>query len=229
MTPSSTKASGGWRRRLRALATPETATGCLIAVAWAVLASAPLLPLSLVTFIVLLTIGLHLTTVDSGSFSLLWITTGWVLLLIVVSTRSILDGADPLLFTAAGITALGHNELIRLAYARRRNARVDRSIYTSSAIGVGLAGLLAIIGIGLSDPIAQAVGRSWLWMPVTIGIVVAIALGFVVVPTLGAPTAHKDRWQPGDRIPPRRQRHGPQQHRPQQHRPQQHGTDGGAW
>ncbi|MGI9613938.1 MAG: hypothetical protein ACR2QO_13600 [Acidimicrobiales bacterium] len=205
MTANPTETSGGWRRRLHSLATPETAIGCLIAVVWAVVASAPLLPPSIVIFIVLLTIGLHLTTVDSGSFSLLWITTGWVLLLIVVSTRSILGGADPLLFTAAGITALGHNELIRLAFARRRNARVDRSIYSSSAIGVGLAGLLAIIGIGLSDPIAQTVGRSWLWMPATIAIVVAVALGFVIVPTLGAPTAHKDRWQPGDRIPPRRQ------------------------
>lgn len=198
--------SGGWRRRARVLAAPEAVLGCVIAGGWALLASAPLLPPSVVAVLAVLTVALHLTTVDSGSFSLLWITTGWVLLLIIVSTRSILGGADPLLFTAAGITAVGHNEAIRLGFARRRNALVDRSIFVSSAIGVGLAGLLAIIGVGLSEPLADSVGRSWLWMPLAVGIVVVVALAFVIVPTVGAPTAHKDRWQPGERIPPRRER-----------------------
>jgi len=202
MTPS---ARSDRRRRLAALATPETALGCLIAVGWALAASVQILPPALVAVIVALTIGLHLVTVDSGSFSLLWIATGWVLLMIVVASRSVLGDVDPLWFTVAGVTALAYNELIRLGHARRRNARVDRSIALSSAIGVGLAGLLAVIGIGVSGPLAAVAGRSWLWMPLAVAVVAALAIAFVVGPTLGAPTAHKDRWKPGDRIPPRRE------------------------
>ena len=197
-------AVGRRRRRLAALATPETALGCAIGAGWAVLASIELLPVSLVAFIVLLTIAVNLVTVDSGNFTLLGITTGWLLLLIVVSTRSVLDDADPILFTIAGFSALVHNELVRVAYARRRNAVIDRSALASSATGIGLVGLLATIGIGTSEPLAEAVGRSWLWMPVGVAVVGLVALAFAVVPTIGAPTAHKDRWRPGDRIPPRR-------------------------
>ena len=194
------------RRRFRALMTPEAVVGALIAAVWGFLAPAYLAPPPVVMATILLALGLHVATVDSGSFALLWISTGWVLLLIIVWARGMASDADPLVFTAAGSSALVYNELVRLAYARRRNARIDRSVYASSATGVALAVLLAGTGIGLSDGLAGAVGRSWLWMPLAVLVVSALATAFVTLPTVGAPSPHKDRWQPGERIPPQRQR-----------------------
>jgi len=206
---TATSVSDRRRRRLRALATPETGLALLIALVWALLASLQLLPIPLVVFIVVLTAGIHLVTVDAGNFSLLWIATGWIVLLIVVSTRSALDDPDPLLFTVAGFTALTYNELIRLAFARRRAAKVDRSVFASSTVGLALVGLVSIVGIGLSAPLVETTGRSWLWMPLAIAVITAIGLAFVIAPTIRAPAAHKDRWQPGDRIPPRREPDAP--------------------
>ncbi len=191
--------------RARFMATPEVAIGSAIVVFWAVVATVTALPLPLVLLAVIVGLALHLAAVDSGNFIVLGTATGFVLLLIVGSARSLLAGVDPLVYTLAGSSALVHNETVRVGYARRRRAVVGSGARVASIMGIGLATLVAVIGIGVSEPLAEAVGqRSWLWMPAAAGAVALVILGFAVVPTLGAPDAQKERWRPGDRLPPAR-------------------------
>lgn len=191
--------------RARFMATPEVALGAVIVVFWAVVATLTTLPLPLMVLAVIVGVALHLAAVDSGNFVVLGAATGFVLLLIIASARSLLAEADPLVYALAGSSALVHNETVRIGYARRRRAVVDAGARVASVVGIGLATLVAVIGIGVSEPLAETVGqRSWLWMPAAVGVVALVIIGFAVVPTIGAPDAAKERWRPGDRLPPAR-------------------------
>ncbi len=191
-------------RRIRALLGPEALLGALIVAFWGVVGPVHLVAPWVVFGTVLVGLAVHVASVDGGDFSLLWLTTGWLLLLIGVWVRRSTGELDPLVLVAAGSSALAHGELVRLAHARRRNASVDRSAHGSSATGLGLAALLAAVGVGLGDVLAGAVGASRLWLPAAVVVVATVAVAIVVVPTIGAPAPHRDRWQPGDRIPPHR-------------------------
>ena len=187
--------------RIRALRTTEALLGAIIIAVWSVAATGLIAPPVVTLIVVGVSLLLHFVAVDSGSFVVLWIMTGWLLALIVISSQSVLEGAHPLVFTIAGVSALAHNELIRAGYNRRRNASVDDEVFVSSAVGVGLAGLIAVIAIGITTPLATSGGgRSWLWMPVAAGVITLAVLALTVLPTIRAPHPNKERWQPGDRL-----------------------------
>ncbi|MDH3682863.1 MAG: hypothetical protein OEV40_23265 [Acidimicrobiia bacterium] len=192
-----------FRRRAVELAQPEVAVGITIVVGWAALALGPVVPAPVVLAVAAGVAALHLAAVDTGSFTLLWLATGTVLTFVVVAAQTSLSGVDPVVLTVAGFCALAHNETIRLGHARRRLAAVDRVIFTGSVIGVGLAGLVSLIAIGIAGPIADDPGgRSWLWMPLAVAVLVGLLVGFTIGPTWRAPDAARERWQPGDRLPP---------------------------
>jgi hypothetical protein len=146
---------------------------------------------------------LHLVAVETGNHAVLWLTTGWLLILMLVASQATFARFGPLSYTVASATALAHNELVRISYARRRRGLVDESTYVSAAIGFGLASMVAVIGIGLAQLLADtSTNRSWLFMPVAALALVGLGLAITVVPVRNAPRADRHRWRPGDRIPP---------------------------
>ena len=125
--------------------------------------------------------------------------TGLTVMCIVLALTSL--GAGPLVFAAAGVSALIHGELIRLSYTRRRRAVVDRGVVRGAAAGVTAAAALALAGVWLAVTVSG--GRPELGVDAGHG-------GGAGDGDHGVdggsgppgPAAVRDRWRPGDRIPP---------------------------
>lgn len=190
-----------YRPHLGLLGTVEVALGAVIMAFWAAMAalwtnSGPGLLL-----LVVFSIGLHLATVDTGRHLLSWAATGWLLALIGVAGTRTFDDLSPLLYTIAGTTALSYSELVRLSYARRRNAKIDADIYLQAALGLAIVGTVAFITIALVQPVAAVeVERTWLWIPASVGAILLVIVSLLVLPTVRAPKAERARWQPGQRL-----------------------------
>ena len=197
----------GLRSRLGRLDTPEVVLGALITAGWAAAAAVALTgaALSVVTLAaaagaVAAVLWLHLAAVDTGHHSLSWMSTGVTVLCVVLALARRDAGALP--FAAGGVTALAHNELIRLSYTRRREAVVDRGVPRGALLGLIASAVLALAGTGLAQAVSGGTGRSWVWMPATVGVLVLATMVLTVAPVRRAPVPSRDRWRPGDRIPP---------------------------
>ncbi len=180
---------------------PESMIGLFIVTVWAALAA-----LNGGWLVLLITLVIawatHVLAVETGNHVLLWLSTATLLILILVASEDTLGDLPPVLLAAAGATALAHNELVRLNYARRRNAVVDPALFGASALGVGGAALIAIIGVIVATAADNGSERSWLWVPVAVAVLMLIGFALTIAPARRASKASKQRWQPGDRIPP---------------------------
>lgn len=185
----------------RLLADPESMAAALIMTVWAALAGLAAGTIGVV-IAVLVAWFLHGAAVETGSHVSLWLSTAGLLILVVVASAVTLDGLHPILLAGAGTTVLAHNELVRLNYTRRRRADVSPSVFQSSAIAVTVAGVLAVVGVSVASGLAADDGRTWLWMPVATGALLVIGIGLSLLPTWRAPEASRQRWLPGERIPP---------------------------
>lgn len=191
-----------WRTRLRWFAAPEVVISSLIVVFWALLAtvgrgSAPVLLAA-----VAISLWVHLAAVESGNHSLTWVATGLVLLLTIAAATTFFGGLEPISYTLAALVALAHNELVRLNLARRRSAVIDEDVYVASAISLAMVGLVSGVGIGVAQFLTQSADRSWLWMAATAGVLTVAAVLLTTLPGRKGPPGLRDRWRPGDRIPP---------------------------
>ncbi len=211
---------GRARARLRALAHPEVVAGGVIAALAGPVALAGVVPPVLALASGAFGLVLHLAAVDRGRYSLQTITTAWLVTMVGVATTSILDGAAAVTLAAVALVVLIHHELVRLAFARRRRAVIDRGIYLTSVLALGGAGLLAVLALAVVEPLATPAGpRPWRWMPIATLAVVAVAIAFAVVPrprragpeARGSATvpgrrdrisAPEGRWEPGERLEP---------------------------
>jgi len=188
-------------RHARLLGDPESMAAALIMTIWAVLAGQAAGTIGVIVAVIVAGF-LHGAAVETGSHVSLWLATAGLLILVVVAAAVTLSGLHPVLLAGAGATVLAHNELIRLNYTRRRLAAVDPEIFQSSSIAITLAGVLAVIGIAVANGLATGDERTWLWMPVATGALLVIGLGLSLLPTWRAPEASRQRWLPGERIPP---------------------------
>jgi hypothetical protein len=191
----------GVERHARLLGDPESMVAALIMTIWSVLAG---FESGTVGVLIILAIGwfLHVTAVETGSHVTLWLATAGLLILIVVASITTLDDLPPVLLATSGATALTHNELVRLNYARRRRAEVDPEVFRTSAVALTLAGVLGVVGVALADAAGGTGDRTWLWMPAATGALMAIGFGLSLLPTRRAPEASRERWKPGERLPP---------------------------
>lgn len=196
-----------WRTRLGRLDTPEVLLGALVSGGWAAAAAVALTGAGLTAVTLGAAVGavavalwLHLAAVDTGHHSLSWMSTGVTVLCVVLALARRDAGALP--FAAGGASALAHNELIRLSYTRRREAVVDRGVPRGALVGLIAASALALAGTGLAQAVSGGTGRSWVWMPATVGVLVLATMVLTVAPVRRAPIPSRDRWRPGDRLPP---------------------------
>lgn len=188
-------------RHARLLGDPESMAAALIMTVWAALAGLAAGTLG-VLLALLVAWFLHGAAVETGSHVSLWLATAGLLILVVVASAVTLDGLHPVLLAGAGATVLAHNELIRLNYTRRRLADVDPEVFRSSSVAITVAGVLAVVGVAAANGLSSGDERSWLWMPVATGALMLIGLGLSLLPTWRAPEASRQRWLPGERIPP---------------------------
>ena len=189
-----------YRPRLGLLGTVEVALGGIIMAFWAAVAALWTGSGLGLALLVVFSIGLHLATVDSGRHLLSWASTGWLLALIGVAGTRTFEDVSPLLYTIAGTTALSYSELVRLSYARRRQAKIDTDIYLQAALAMGIVATVAFITIALVQPVAAQSERTWLWMPAAVGAILAVVIALLILPTVRAPKAERSRWQPGERL-----------------------------
>lgn len=189
-----------WARRLVWYQAVEVVFGSLIVLVWAVLLG---LKLGWIGAVVLsiICLYLHFAAVESGQHLVLWLTT--ILLLVVAggATSALLDQTT-VSYVVASVTVLIHNELVRLNFARRRRAIVDDAVFVGSATALGLVALVSVLGIGLAEWFAGTGQRSWLWMPVAAAAVGTVAVLLTALPARRHPMPSRQRWRPGDRIPP---------------------------
>lgn len=188
-------------RHARMLGDPESMVAALIVTLWSILAA---IDGGMWSVLVSLCIGwfLHVTAVETGSHVSLWLTTAALLIMVVLASAITFDGLGPVPLAAAGATVLVHNELVRLNYTRRRRAVIDPEVFRTAPLGAIVAGVLAVIGATLIGVLSDTEDRSWLWMPVATGVLIAIGLALTLLPVRGAPPASRERWQPGERMPP---------------------------
>jgi hypothetical protein len=192
----------GLLRHVERLQDPESMVGAFIMTVWSLLAG---MWAGVWGILILLIIGwlLHIAAVESGNHVMLWLATAGLLVFVVLASATFFGGLPPVLLAAAGATALAHNELVRLNYARRRRAVVDDSAFHASGLGLTIVGAMAVVGVAIAEAVSSGTGnRSWLWMPVAVGALMAVGFALAFVPTLRATGASKERYQPGERIPP---------------------------
>ena len=180
---------------------PEWTIGLAIMTLWAVVAFANF-GLVAAAMAVVLGVMLHYVAIETGSHVWLWLATGTVLVYCLIAYAVVLEPLGPIALTLGGSSGLAYNETIRLNYSRRRNAVVDRSVFAGSALAVAVASVIGLVGIGASVLLTRTTDRTWLWMPVAVIALIAVAYALVIVPTLRAPHASSQRWIPGTRIPP---------------------------
>lgn len=183
------------------LADPESMVAWFIVTLWCVLAG---FEGGVAVMVIVLIFGwfIHAAAVESGSHALLWLATAMLLVLVVVASQLTFDGLPPVLLAAAGASALGHNELIRLNYARRRNALIHEAVYSAAGLAFVAAVGVGILGVALIQVIADGQPRTWLWMPVAAGALLLVGFALALGPLRRANEASKERWLPGERIPP---------------------------
>ncbi len=192
---------GGVVRHVRMLVDPESMLAALIVTIWAALAGMSLGTIGVVSAVIIAWF-LHGAAVETGNHVSLWLSTAALLILVVVASATTLGGPHPVILAAAGASVLAHNELVRLNYTRRRYARVESTIFESSAVSLVLAAVLAMFGAGIVDVLVGSGNRTWLWMPIATGALLAVALGLSTLPTRRASEASRQRWLPGERLPP---------------------------
>ncbi|MGB5756619.1 MAG: hypothetical protein WBM50_06865, partial [Acidimicrobiales bacterium] len=56
--------------------------------------------------------------------------------------------------------------------------------------------------VALAEVASGGGQRSWLWMPGAVVLLLVIGFALAIGPTRRATEASRQRWQPGDRIPP---------------------------
>ncbi len=180
---------------------PESMIALFIATLWAVFAGAWGGWVAILIFATIIWV-LHVLSVETGNHVVLWLTTAALLVLIVIGSEATFGGLSPVLLAAAGASALAYNELVRLNYTRWRNAVVSESVFQASALGLAAAAGVAVIGVGLAQAFADGSDRNWLWMPGAVLALMVIGFGFSIWPARRSNEASKQRWQPGERIPP---------------------------
>ncbi len=193
--------TGWFITRVERLTDPESMMAAFIVTVWSVLAG--MQGGWLVILIVLaVTWTLHALAVESGNHVVLWLTTSALLIVIVIASQAVFGGLPPVLLAAAGATALAHNELVRINYTRRRNAVVHEEVFHASGLGLAGAALIGVAGIAVTTIASSSGERSWLWMPAAVGVLMLLGYGLAIAPARKASKASKERWQPGERIPP---------------------------
>lgn len=180
---------------------PESMVGLFIVTLWAVLAGSWGGWVAIVIFVVL-SASLHFMAIESGNHVVLWLSTAALLVLIVIASEATFDGLSPVVLSLSGASALVHNELIRVNYARRRNATMHEQVFHASGVATGAAVGVAAIGVVVAQVAAAGDSRNWLWMPAAFGALLIIGLVLSIGPARRASDASRERWQPGDRIPP---------------------------
>ncbi len=192
----------GWRSNfINHHTQPEWLLGLTIMLLWAVVAFAN----SGVVFgagAVVFGVILHYVAMETGSHTWMWLATAAVLLYVLVAYVVLLDSLGPLALTFGGASALAYNETVRINHRRRRDAVVDPSVFVGSTLAVAVAGMVAFLGIGASVLTDDGPERAWLWSPIAVITLIAVAYLLVIVPTIRAPSDSDRRWVPGDRIPP---------------------------
>ncbi len=189
-----------WSERLWRLTTVEFILASLILTIWVVLGT--LGSVILLTIVLGLGLWLHAATAENGSHVLLWMSTGFTFLWMLLASQFAFIGAGPMSLGVGSMTVLIYNELLRLHLARRRQAVIDEEVYVGSAIGLGLVGLVAVVGIGLASAFSGEDDRSWLWMAAALAVVFVGAVLITAIPRRRVPGGTPGRWRPGDRIPP---------------------------
>jgi len=188
-------------RHARLLGDPESVVATLIITVWTVLAG---MSSGWIGVLVFTGIGwlLHGVAVESGNHVALWGASAFLLVSILAASGLTFDDFPPVVLTAAGASALAHNELVRLNHARRRRATIDDSVFQASGLAVTLSGLVAVVAVAMADALGRGPERPWTWMPVAVGALMLVGLALAVVPTRHASVGSRQRWRPGERIPP---------------------------
>lgn len=185
------------------VAGPASLVGLVLLVAASIVALVGSAPPALIVAAALGAAALHALAVVSGYHSVLGLAVAWLLVVLALATRSVLADAGPVVLAGAAMMVLVYHELVRLAFAARRRAAIDRSIYVTSALSLAVVGLLGVIAVAIAEPLAEpSTDRSELWMPAAAATVLVVAAALVVVPGLGTGRSTADRWEPGERLPP---------------------------
>lgn len=191
-----------WRVRGDRFSVPEVIAGASIMASWALLATMATRWWVLILVAMAIGLWLHLAAVETGSHLMMWVATGLVLGFIVVADAALFRGLNAVSYCAAGVTAVIHNELIRLSHGRRRQAVVDVGVYQVVAMGLALVAVTTMAAMTVAQWLANGPERSWWWVPATAAALLVISGALTILPARNAPPHSRDRWRPGDRIPP---------------------------
>ncbi|MEM7342012.1 MAG: hypothetical protein AAF467_25440 [Actinomycetota bacterium] len=160
---------------------------------------------SIVILIVLLLVGgaAHVAAIEAGRADVLWVST------IVVATLGLLTlliyqaEARPVSLAMVAVVALAYNEAVRLSFGRRRNGVVTDAVLQRSAIGIGAIALGSIVAVQAAAALSGEVeDRPWLWMPIAAAALTFAILALLWIPSVGRRPNDRQRWRPGERLPP---------------------------
>lgn len=180
-------------------ATPEVAAavGLLAALTLATLASgSPILVAAILFAIGLLFLWMTIRNGLHGVFVMLC----FYLAIIVLIVTATMPGLRAMTLTVGGAGILLFSDLVRINFARRRDATVETEPLwnalgaTAAVIAVSLVSVWLTTGLSSAD---QA--RSWLWVPLASA---AVGVPLLVISAVGARRQKGEsarRWIPGER------------------------------
>ncbi len=187
------------------LSTPEFGVASLVLAFWAII----LVPIvgvlfTLIAWGVVFGIGelLLYLTVRKGDHGFLALTAIYTLC-VAWPALVVQDWGLPMSLVIAGASALFITDLVRLNFARRRDAVVDASLVTSTLLMTGAVTAMSLFSFSLVLGLADESGnRSWIWMPVISGLLLAVA-GVAFFALSRSPAKSKTRnWKPGETMLP---------------------------
>ncbi len=165
------------------------------------------IPATVLTMAVSLLI--HFVALSVGNHLMSWAASAFVLLLATGGVLSLNAASRTDMAVIAGISVLAYNESLRLSFAQRRRAIVDKTIYISSAVSVAVVGMVAAIGVqvaklGLNlQPTTsdgETLARQNWWVFVSVVTLIAAVFAVLLVPAFRRQRQYGKRFRPGDRI-----------------------------
>lgn len=160
---------------------------------------------SVVVFLVLAVVAgaAHIGAVEAGRADVLWMATTIVAVLGLLTLLIYQAQAPPLSLAMIAVVALAYNEAIRLSFGRRRNGVISEAVLQRSAVGIGAIAFGAIVVVQVAVALEGDVeDRPWLWMPAAALALTVVIVAVLWIPSVGRRPVDRQRWRPGERIPP---------------------------
>ncbi len=187
---------------------PEAIGACTIAGFWTLsllLLGGSIVAIIFISLLAIAAVGATIVAVDAGSAAMSFMV-GVYLTIVGSATMTSLD-LGPLGIVVVAVSIMLYLDLLRLSFARRRTDGLDDALFVRTIGSSAIVGVLSVLSIVIALTVtggdsAGDSSRSWLWVPMAIGVIIVPAVVLVIASGRRSGQYDKRRWRPGERMLP---------------------------